>query len=278
MVAEHGGRPIGNSMRLDKYLTLASIGTRKKVHGYIADGQVCVNGSSITDATIEVDENSDLVTCEGKKVTYIGPEYYIMNKPKGCVTAKSDKNCQTVMDYFTVPQPEGFFPVGRLDKNTTGLLLITNDGTLDHRLMTPEHHVSKTYRLWATGQLDQEKITQLECGIKLNGESDRTRPAKIRLLKSGDYTQFRDEIEAVRFDTVKIHVKPGDYSQPVFLAELTITEGKKHQVKRMLSAVDCTVVSLERVAIGGLVLDDSLLPGAYRQLEGWEVEMLHGRR
>lgn len=254
-------------MRLDKYLTLASIGTRKKVHGLIASGQVSVNGTTMTDATIEVDEVSDRVTCMGRAVTYIGPEYYMMNKPMGCVTAKSDANCKTVMDYFDVPHPEGFFPVGRLDKNTTGLLLVTNDGALDHRLMTPGHHVPKTYRLWATGVLTQEKIRELEAGITLRGETTKTRPARIKLLKAGEYTSYREEIDAVKFPEVSIHVKETDYSQPVFCAELTITEGKKHQVKRMMKAVECAVIALKRTAIGDLRLDEELETGQYKRLE-----------
>ena len=252
-------------MRLDKYLTQSSIGTRKKVHGIIKEGHVSVNGMIVHDATIQVDEEQDMVTCRGEQVVHIGRVCYMFNKPKGCITARCDDNAKTVLSYFDDINTEGIFMIGRLDKDTEGLLLLTNDGELDHRLMNPDSHIDKTYFFWAVGHISEEDIAKLEQGITIDGNKEtarRCKPAAFKLLKQGMYSEYKDEIP------VKLH------EDEVVSGLLTISEGQKHQVKRMLRAVNCRIFVLKRVAIGNLELDESLKPGEYRQLTRQEIESI----
>ena len=183
-------------------------------------------------------------------------EYYMFHKPKGCITAVKDEMHKTVMDYFQgVPEP-GLHPVGRLDKETEGLLLITNDGKWNQELMHPDHHVTKTYLFWALGELSQEKIRQIENGIPLRGMV--AKPAQIQLCDTKTLGDIMNLAGGIKVGNRK--------EQPVFSGTIGITEGKKHQVRRMLKAVGCYVVYLKRIAIGGLTLDETLQPGEYRKL------------
>lgn len=195
--------------------------------------------------------------------------YYMLNKPKDTLTACRDERGAVVMDCFPEGERAGLFPVGRLDRDTEGFLLVTDDGTLSFSLMQPEFHVEKTYYFYALGVLDDEKCRALEAGVPIFENGKRTAPAKIRRLGS---TTLREILPYLSGKDRKVNDRRGD--QPVTEATLTITEGKKHQVKRMLKAVRCRVLYLRRIAIGGVTLDPALAPGEYRPLTDGELAAL----
>ncbi len=248
-------------MRLDKYLSLAQIGTRKKVKEYIYQGDVTVNGQIIQIPAQEIDEQVDRISYRGEEITDIGKVCYMFNKPQGCVTAKRDANSKTIFDYFTDVDTAGLFAVGRLDRDTEGLILITNDGNLSHQLMDPEHHVEKTYYFWVFGTIDEKGVGALQQGVDI-GENEITMPAKIEIVKAGSYTELKNEMEQDGCQVVKRNL----FKQEVTSGYLTISEGKKHQVKRMMRSIGCYVVYLKRVSIGNLKLDEGLKKGEYREV------------
>ncbi len=191
----------------------------------------------------------------------------MFNKPSGCITARRDERHKTVMDYFPEEKRDLLFPVGRLDKDTEGFLLVTNDGMLFHELMIPERKVSKTYFFWAKGTISDDKIGELESGAAIYPDkTELTAPATLKILERRTLIEVKHLLSE---EDSKLTRKKGE--TPVFSGLLTITEGKKHQVKRMLQYAQCKVVYLKRVAIGGLSLDESLPLGEYRALTGEEV-------
>lgn len=196
--------------------------------------------------------------------------YYMMNKPQGCITARKDNLQKTVMEYFPQELADVLFPVGRLDKDTEGLLLFTNDGQFDQKLMHPKHHAPKKYYLFATGELGSEAIDRIEGGQLLTGEDKPTKGAAMTITERGRYEDFEK-----RF-TFKKRFRDNEFNRnrPVFAATLEIYEGKKHQVKRMMLAEGCRVIYLKRLEIGGVKLDDSLKPGEYRKLTEAEYDRL----
>ena len=221
-------------MRLDKLLVEQGIGTRSEVKALLKKGLILVDGNKATRPEEKVDESSVVITYQGKDYTYKKFSYYMMNKPKGVITATEDAKEKTVMDLFyeqCKDAPKGLSPVGRLDKDTTGLLLITNDGKLAHDLLSPKKHVDKTYFVTLDGELSSDDITQLEKGVHI-GEGDLTAPAKVEY--EGGNTCY-----------------------------ITIHEGKFHQVKRMFFAVGREVIELKRTAFGPLKLDEEKLPLGY---------------
>lgn len=191
-------------------------------------------------------------------------------KPSGCITARKDEKHKTVMDYFEEEWKEELKPVGRLDKDTEGLLLFTNDGKWNQYLMRPENHVEKTYFFWAAGELNEEKRKQLEQGLFLIGAEERTMPARLEI---GETAQL-EEIEPLFRGKKCSNVIKNPRNHKVTSGYLTIKEGKKHQVKRMLKAVGCYVVYLKRISIGKLLLDEKLQPGEYRELKVEELRLL----
>ena len=205
-------------MRLDKFLCDNNIGTRSQVKEYIKKGQVTVNDQIIKKPETKVNNETDTVVCQGQTIHYRKYVYYMLNKPEGVVSATNDNTAPTVVSLLTVPEQKDLFPVGRLDKDTTGLLLLTNDGALAHDLLSPKKHVDKTYLV---------------------------KPEKPLSAENGDLL-------------------------------LTIHEGRFHQVKRMLQAVDNQVLTLERVSFGPLSLDLSLQRGEYRALTEEEIKVLSG--
>lgn len=238
-------------MRLDRLLCEMNIGTRSKVKELIKKGQVCIDGAVIHKPDIHVDENKVRVTCQGKEYVYKPYVYYMLNKPPGVVTATTDRYDKTVLDLMKEQLNElagenapgipiqDIFPVGRLDKDTVGLLLLTNDGELAHNLLSPKKHVSKTYFVRSDQPLTEDRIKSLEEGV-LIGEGERTLPAKVSWQEG---TECR----------------------------ITITEGKYHQIKRMFCAVGMKVVYLKRLSMGSLVLDEGLSEGQIRELTQKEV-------
>lgn len=196
-------------------------------------------------------------------------QYYMFNKPGGCITARKDTTHKTVMDYFPESMREVLHPVGRLDMDTTGLIVFTDDGKLDMQIMHPENHVPKKYFFWAIGTMDKQKAQRIENGVLLTGQTELTKPSELEILGTDKIINIIDFIPE-RFRP-KMRKNP---DIPVFCANLTITEGRKHQVKRMLRAVDCCVVSLKRVSVGSLFLDEGLKPGEYRELTEVELQLL----
>lgn len=197
--------------------------------------------------------------------------YYHFNKPTGCVCARKDAEHRTVMDYFPQEDRDALFPLGRLDKNTEGLLLVTDDGKLNRRLLDPENHVEKQYLFWAMGTLGEGELEQLRTGVHLKGLPEPTKPAKVEIL----HTARLADISKPLFDNRK-HLLEELPDAPAVCGHLWLTEGKRHQIKRMLEAVGCTVVYLKRVKFAGITLDETLRPGEYRPLTQEEVALLGG--
>ncbi len=232
-------------LRLDKYLSEMNLGTRSEVKKLITKGQIQVNGTIVKKPEFKLDPISDRVQYQDREITYVTYEYYMLNKPSGVISATEDKRDTTVIDLIESRQRKDLFPVGRLDKDTEGLLLITNDGALAHRLLSPKKHVDKTYYAKICGEVTKEDIEIFEKGVCIGNEK-LTLPAKLVILKSGVESEI----------------------------ELTIQEGRFHQVKRMFQAVGKEVVYLKRLSMGGLSLDPSLKPGEYRKLTKEEMEQL----
>ena len=197
-------------------------------------------------------------------------EYYMFNKPKGCISACRDDRSPVVMDYFSSDIRENLFHVGRLDRDTEGLLIVSDDGALCNRLMMPDHKVKKTYFFWAEGEISASDKAKLEEGIDIYGNgAEITAPAELEIIKKATLLEIKDFLSEV--DLKKLRRRPG---LPVFSGLLTITEGKKHQVKRMLGYFGCRVVYLKRISIGELSLDENLRPGEYRPLTEEELRLL----
>lgn len=257
-------------MRLDRYLAESSIGTRKQVRNFIQDGDVTVNDRMITESAVEIDEHVDLIKYRDDVIQHPGKMYYMFYKPSGCVTARKDVSERTVLDYFPKEVRDYLFPVGRLDKDTEGLLLFTNDGEFNHRLMAPENHVEKTYFFWALGSIDNSDINQLKKGVYLHSQEERAIASRVEVLKHGIFYELQDEIASCLQITDMEH----NAGQPVVSGYLTITEGRKHQVKRMLKAIGCYVIYLKRISIGEVYLDNDLEKGEYRLLTTKEIQLL----
>ena len=193
--------------------------------------------------------------------------YYMFNKPRGCVTARSDMVHRTVADYFPHELAERLHPVGRLDKDTCGLLLLTDDGELDQKLMQPGRHIGKTYFFYALGSVDAEKKRLIESGLQLGG----FKAAEAR-FEYGKTYRIRELEEFMPPERRERYMKNPEGA--AFSARLTITEGKKHEVRLMLEAVHCRIFYLRRERIGRLRLDPSLEPGQFRKLTEEELLLL----
>lgn len=255
------------ALRLDKYLTELGVGTRSEVKKFIKAKQITVNGAVAVKPEMKIDEEADEVCLRGKKLSYTAFEYYLFHKPAGCVTATEDKQHKTVMDYLTDTVRSDLFPVGRLDIDTEGLLLITNDGVLAHELLSPAKHVAKTYYAKVLGKVTQEDVTLFEKGVDI-GEDKLTKPGRLVILSD----EGRTDNESVLAE------RDVDADAVVSEILLTITEGKFHQVKRMFRAVGKEVIYLKRISMGTLTLPEDLKPGEYRALTDEELEHLKALR
>ena len=258
-------------MRLDKFLAEASVGTRKIIRDYVREGKVTVNNQEVKEPATEIDENKDVIKYLDKEIIHTGKKYYMFNKPGGCITATKDASDNTVLDYFDVNIAKGLFPVGRLDKDTEGLLLLTNDGEFSHRIMHPNKHVEKTYFFWAFGSLDSRAKELLQIGISIGENESLARAIKIEVVEEGKYQDLKNKMDHEKIRDIR---KNPDQQQ-VVSGYLTISEGRRHQVKRMLKAAGCYVVYLKRISIGGLLLDETLKEGQYRELTEDEIKKLH---
>lgn len=230
-------------MRLDKLLAHSGYGSRKEVKEFIRKGYVMVNGEVIFNDDFKVEEMVDEITFYDVSVDYVDKIYYMLNKPKNCVSARVDHSHQTVLDLIESTRND-IFPVGRLDIDTEGLIIITNDGNLAHQLLSPKYHVTKTYYVKFEGTFKESFFNYFKEGILLD-DGYKTMPSSVELISDDE-------------------------------AYITISEGKYHQVKRMFAAMLLHVVELKRIRFGNLNLDPDLKVGSYRELSKAEIELLKG--
>ena len=235
-------------MRLDKYLVACAVGSRTEVKNFLKTGRVTVNGKKAKSAKLQINEDTDEICFDGEKLDYEEFVYYMMNKPQGVISATEDTKHKTVLDLLDdYARAKEVFPVGRLDIDTHGLLLLTNDGKLAHALLSPKRHLDKTYLAQVNGIMTDEDIETFAQGIPLK-----------------DFTCQPAKLELVSIDTEK------DQS----LVRVTIAEGKFHQVKRMVAYCGKEVVDLQRLTMGTLTLDEDLKRGEWRRLSKEELEGL----
>lgn len=231
-------------MRLDKFLCDTAGLTRTEAKNAVKKGQIAVNGQVQKAADFKVKENTDTVTFQGRTLSYAAFHYYILHKPAGVITATEDKKESTVMDILREEKVKNLFPVGRLDKDTEGLLLITDDGELAHNLLSPKKHVDKEYLVKVRDSISEEDCRKLSEGVDI-GDEKPTAPAKVERVAEKEIL-------------------------------LTIREGRFHQVKRMLQAVGNEVLYLKRLSMGSLRLPKDLEKGAYRPLSEEEIYKIKG--
>ena len=235
-------------MRLDKFLVACAVGSRTEVKNLLKAGRVTVNGKKEKSAKLQINEERDEIRFDGQVLEYEEFVYYMMNKPQGVISATEDSKHRTVLDLLDViARTKEVFPVGRLDIDTHGLLLLTNDGQLAHALLSPKRHVDKTYLAYVKGIMTQEDVETFAKGIPLK-----------------DFTCQPAKLELVSIDAEKNQS----------LVRVTIAEGKFHQVKRMVAYCGKEVVDLQRLTMGTLTLDENLKRGEWRRLTKEELEGL----
>ena len=234
-----------SNMRLDKFLSNTTGESRSKIKEILKAGRVKVNDETVKAADMKIDTDKDTVLLDSKPVLFEEHRYFLLNKPAGCVSATKDRLSDTVLDFFKAENTKGLFPVGRLDKDSEGLLLITDDGQLAHELLSPTKHIKKVYKVTIDKELTEEDRRKIEDCIDI-GDDKPCLPAEVE--KTGEYE-----------------------------AKITITEGRFHQVKRMFAAAGYDVTYLKRVAMGSLKLGDDLEPGQYRRVSEDEIEDLRKR-
>lgn len=237
-------------IRLDKYLAEMGEGTRSQIKEMARKGRITVDGIPEKKSERKIIPDQNTIAVDGRNISYAEFEYYMLCKPQGVVSATEDKRYQTVIDLIEDRKRGDLFPVGRLDIDTEGLLLITNDGDLAHQLLSPKKHVDKVYYAKIEGEIPADAKKRMEEGVMLE-DGTLTMPASLEILEYGNPSSIL----------------------------LTIREGKFHQVKRMFEALGCSVVYLKRLSMGSLKLDENLQPGEYRPLTAEELDMLkrHGK-
>lgn len=235
-------------MRLDKLLAHTGYGTRKEVKQIITNGWVDINGQTVKKVGFQVDIKNDVVTVDGQVVQYQKYHYYIMNKPEGIISATEDHYHETVIDWLGPDYAHlDLFPVGRLDIDTTGLLLLTNNGQLAHQLLSPKREVPKRYFAVVNGIVEEKDIDKFAKGLDL-----------------GDFVTQPSQLTILNVDEAKNQSR----------IEVVIHEGKFHQVKRMCEKINCEVIQLQRLSIGPLILPDDLPIGEFRPLNEDEWTLL----
>ncbi len=274
-------------IRLDKFLADTGYGTRSKTKQLVRSGAVLINGEKAPSSDVKINPESDIVTVNGKTAAYEEFEYYMLNKPAGVISASTDRVEKTVVDLITEKKRRDLFPVGRLDRDTEGLLIITNDGMLANRLLAPGKHVDKVYKVIVTGRLDEEDVEAFKEGLDI-GDEKLTKPAVLSIIKIAeestndettiDETTIDETIadETIAEETTVDETMAEDIMTEEITteAEVTITEGRFHQVKRMFEARGHKVIYLKRLSMGRLKLDESLPTGEYRKLTEEEKKML----
>ena len=235
-------------MRLDKFLVESGLGSRSQVKQLLKKSQVWVNGAAVTSAKIQIDERSDQIVVDGQTLVYEKFVYYLLNKPKGVISATEDDRHKTVLDLLDdAARQKEVFPVGRLDVDTHGLLLLTNNGQLSHAMLSPKRHVAKVYQAQVAGLMDQADVKRFAQGIELKDFT--CQPAQLEIIE-------RDE------------------GAQTSLVRITLSEGKFHQVKRMVLACGKEVTDLQRLSMGPLQLDPNLDLGQWRRLTEEEMQSL----
>lgn len=238
-----------NTERLDKVLSHLGKGSRRELRIWARQGRIMINGTIIRDSGIKIDPEQDQVMLDGEPIVYRRWVYLMLNKPQGVISATTDRKEKTVLDLLHGDfEHMTLFPVGRLDKDTTGLLLLTNDGPLAHRLLSPRKGVDKTYEALLEGVVTEDDCASFAAGITLE-DGYTTLPA-----------------------TLRVHTIDHEAQQST--VSIVIQEGKYHQVKRMAQAIGKRVLTLKRVRMGDLQLDSSLEPGQYRELSEEEIAWL----
>lgn len=244
-------------MRLDKLLAELTGMTRSMARAAVQGGRVCVNGEVKKETAEHVKEETEHITLDGKELRFRKYVYYMLNKPAGTVSATQDNSAGTVIGLLAPEdrKKRNLFPVGRLDKDTEGFLLITDDGPFSHRMISPKSHVDKLYFAKLAREITEEDIALFASGMKVDEELTAM-PAVLRRLSSEEMQRFLPEGGSA--------------------AAVTLQEGKFHQVKRMFAATGNEVLYLKRIAVGGIALDAALAPGEYRELTAEEVSFLRG--
>lgn len=232
-------------MRLDKFLGNHGFGTRKEVKLLVRRGAVKVNDVVVKKSDIKIVPENDTVTVYDEVVMYEPFVYIMLNKPAGYISSTKDYKDETVLELIEGFEHYDLHPVGRLDKDTEGLLILTNDGQFSHDVLSPRKHVNKTYFARVDGYVTDDTVELFKAGITLD-DGYKAMPAELQIISAGEISEI----------------------------ELVIQEGKFHQVKRMFIAVDMTVIYLKRIKMGGLPLDESLTPGAYRKLTLEEINFV----
>lgn len=232
-------------MRLDKFLGNHGFGTRKEVKLLVKRGAVKVNDVVVKKSDIKIVPENDTVTVYNEVVMYEPFVYIMLNKPAGYISSTKDYKDETVLELIEGFEHYELHPVGRLDKDTEGLLILTNDGQFSHDVLSPRKHVNKTYFARVNGYVTDDTVELFKAGITLD-DGYKAMPAELQIISAGEISEI----------------------------ELVIQEGKFHQVKRMFKAVDMTVIYLKRIKMGGLPLDESLTPGAYRKLTLEEINFV----
>lgn len=232
-------------MRLDKFLGNHGFGTRKEVKLLVKRGAVKVNDVVVKKSDIKIVPENDTVTVYNEVVMYEPFVYIMLNKPAGYISSTKDYKDETVLELIEGFEHYDLHPVGRLDKDTEGLLILTNDGQFSHDVLSPRKHVNKTYFARVDGYVTDDTVELFKAGITLD-DGYKAMPAELQIISAGEISEI----------------------------ELVIQEGKFHQVKRMFKAVDMTVIYLKRIKMGGLPLDESLTPGAYRKLTLEEINFV----
>ena len=233
-----------SSIRLDKYLSDMGVGSRRDVKSILKAGRVKVNGVTATSPETKIDTESDEVELDSKRIGYEEYRYYMLNKPAGVISATKDKLSDTVIEILKTENTKDLFPVGRLDKDSEGLLIISNDGKFTHNVLSPAKHVDKTYYVRLDKKPNDDEVSKIENGIDI-GDDKPCLPSKVKVISDDE-------------------------------AYITISEGRFHQVKRMFSAAGINVTYLKRISIGGLKLDESLAPGEYKKLSKEEINEVFG--
>ena len=228
-------------MRIDKYLADMGVGSRSEIKSLLKKGEVTLNDHRVKAAKTQINPYEDCITVNQKVIAYEPFVYLMLNKPKGVISATKDDRHSTLIDLINDYQHLDLFPVGRLDKDTEGLILITNNGKFNHLLMSPQHHVAKTYYVETKHAIEENTINIFKEGVPL--KEGKLKPASLEIIESNS-------------------------------AEITITEGKFHQIKRMFHYVNNEVTYLKRLKIAELTLDETLPPGGYRKLTEGDFQRL----
>lgn len=237
---------MGKKLRLDKFLCESLNISRKEAKEQLKKGRVTVNGQNEVKPESKVEVSKDVILYEGRPLSFEEFHYLMLHKPAGVVSATTDRRDRTVLDLIREPYKDRLFPVGRLDKDTEGLLLMTDDGELAHELLSPRKHVAKVYYARVSGRIREDAAEAFRRGVPI-GNGETAREAKLEILRA-------DEEESEVF--------------------ITITEGKYHQVKRMVHAIGSRVLYLKRMSVGTLKLDKNLPAGSCRPLTKEEIRKL----